>query len=249
MKFWMRFFFMAGLLVGGNVFAEEASENRPLVIILLGPPGAGKGTHAAPLSQRLGIPHISTGDLFREHIRHQTPLGKEVKGYMDEGKLVPDKLVLDMLLQRVAQSDCQKGYLLDGFPRTLTQAEELDRRFAGAVQLMALHFAVPDAVLVERVTGRLACEECGAPYHKLYHPPAQSGLCDICGGELFQRSDDREEVLRKRLEVYHTQTKPLLQYYLRQEVLSPINSDNSKERVFLDVLEAVQRSALLPTSA
>lgn len=213
---------------------------NPLVVILLGPPGAGKGTHAGPLRQHLGLPHISTGDLFREHIRANSPLGAKAKGYIDAGNLVPDELVLDMLFERVAKDDCKNGYILDGFPRTLPQAKELNKRLGDCNRVIALNFNLPDSVIIERITGRIACKLCGRPFHKKYDPPKEDMSCDSCGGELYQRGDDKEAIIQKRLEVYRRETQPLIEYYTRQkEVLRTIDSENTKDQVFSDVLDAL----------
>jgi adenylate kinase len=209
-----------------------------LVVILMGPPGAGKGTHAGPLSKQLGLPHISTGDLFRENIRNQTSLGLKAKEFIDLGNLVPDELVLSMLLERVSRDDCAQGYILDGFPRNLAQAKILNVKI-GKERVLALNFNVPDQVLIERVTGRIACKKCGCPYHKIYHPPVKESVCDSCGGMLYQRVDDNEEIVRKRLEIYREQTMPLIQYYAEQGVLHEIHADQSKDEVFAEVLGAV----------
>ncbi len=231
---------MVGALLGGEAFAMNRSETKPLVVILLGPPGAGKGTHAIPLSQQLGMPHVSTGDLFREHIRSQSPLGQQAKGYIDKGNLVPDDLVLDMLFERVGKEDCKNGYILDGFPRTLPQAKALGQRLNERHRIVALNLNLPDPVIIERVTGRIACKDCGRPYHKLFDPPKKETACDECGGNLHQRDDDKEHIIRKRLEVYRTQTQPLIDYYAQQkEVLREINSQNSKAQVFQDVMDAL----------
>ena len=208
-----------------------------IVVILMGPPGVGKGTHAAPLSGELGLPHISTGNLFREHIREGSPLGIQAKGYIDKGRLVPDDLALDMLFDRVAHSDCQNGYILDGFPRTIAQAQALDKRLNGRHRIIAINFSLPDTVIIERITGRIICKKCSRPYHKTFDPPKRAMLCDACGSALFQRDDDREEIIRKRLEVYYHQTQPLIDYYTK--VLHAIDSQNGKEQVFRDVLVAL----------
>lgn len=237
---------MLGVLLAGNATAMSRTEkNQPLVVILMGPPGAGKGTHAGPLSQQLGLPHISTGDLFRENIRNQTPLGIKAKTFMDQGQLVPDELVFDILFDRVGKSDCKNGYILDGFPRTLAQAKILDQRLASRYQVVALNFNVADPVIIERVTGRIACKQCNRPYHKVYDPPKQENICDSCNVPLIQRDDDKEEIIRKRLEVYRAQTQPLIEYYAQQKVLQEIDSDRSKEQVFHDVLEALPVPALV----
>ncbi|MDE3046229.1 MAG: adenylate kinase [Verrucomicrobiota bacterium] len=214
-----------------------------MVVILMGPPGAGKGTHAGPLSHELALPHISTGDLFRENIRNQTPLGLKAKEFIDQGKLVPDDLVLDMLFNRISKDDCKQGYLLDGFPRTVAQAQAFEQRLGSSSTLLALHFAVEDEALVERITGRLSCKQCSRPHHLKFDPPKAPGQCDSCGGPLYQRDDDREEVLRKRLEVYHTQTEPLIAHFSKKEgLLLEVDSIGSKEEVFHRVLETLDAS-------
>ncbi len=237
---------MVSLLVGGEASAMNRSESKPLVVILMGPPGAGKGTHAIPLSKHLHIPHISTGDLFRENIRKATPLGQKAKGYIDQGQLVPDELVLDMLFYRVSQADCKNGYILDGFPRTVAQAEAFDQKAKVHHRLLALNFNLKDELIVQRVAGRIACKDCGRPYHKVYDPPAKENVCDHCDGTLYQRDDDKEEIIRKRLDVYRAQTEPLIHHYSRQRgVLSEIDSGKPKEQVFQDVLEAVPQLPVL----
>lgn len=210
----------------------------PFVIVLMGPPGAGKGTHAGPLSAQLGLPHISTGDLFRENIRNQTKLGKIAKGFIDQGQLVPDELVLDMLFERVAKEDCSQGYILDGTPRTLTQARVLDQKLEG--RLIVLNFHLDDAEIIRRLSGRIACKNCGRPFHRQFELPKKEGTCDSCNGPLYQRDDDNEATVRKRLEVYRAQTLPLIEYYARQKgVLKEVNSHQEKDAVFQDVLEAL----------
>ena len=235
---------MCSLFTTGSMQAMNppaSLEIKALVVVLMGPPGAGKGTHANPLSKELGLPHISTGDLFREHIRNQTPLGQKAKHFIDQGKLVPDGLVLDMLFERIAKKDCQNGYLLDGFPRTVAQAEAFGQRFGDGGQLLTLYFAVEDDALVERITGRIACKDCGKPHHLQFDPPKESGRCNGCRGPLYQRDDDKEEIIRKRLEVYHAQTEPLIDYYAQKEgSFYPIDSTGSKEEVFNRVLDAIQ---------
>lgn len=212
-------------------------ESLPLVVILLGPPGAGKGTHAGPLSHQLKLPHISTGDLFRENMRELTPLGLVAKTFIDKGLLVPDELVFDMLFHRTGQSDCKNGYILDGFPRTLPQAQLLDARLKDNSRLVVVNLALADETIVKRVTGRIACKKCGRPYHKVFDPPQNQALC-ACGGALHQRDDDREEIIRKRLEVYHKQTQPLIEYYaLQKEVFHEIDSQKGKAEVFQAVLD------------
>jgi adenylate kinase len=204
----------------------------PLVIILLGPPGSGKGTQAKQLAQDCQLPHISTGDLFRENISQGTELGKKVKGVIQAGMLVSDQLVLDMLFERVSKSDCQKGYLLDGFPRTIPQAEALSKALAGNCRMMALCLDVPDDVIVKRSAGRLLCKQCGAIYNRDRSPPKQEGVCDQCGGEVYQRPDDAPAVVQERLKVYHEQTEPLVRYYDERGLLTVFNGDQPPSAVY-----------------
>ena len=228
------------LLAAAEAEALHRGASKPVVILLLGPPGAGKGTHAAPLSEALGLPHISTGDLFRIHIQQKTELGLLAKTYIDRGNLVPDNLVLDMLFGRLQEPDCAQGSILDGFPRTLPQAKALDERLKGKCRVLALNFYVPDSILIERITGRLICRDCKRPYHKLFDPPRESGFCGQCGGALYTREDDQEKIVRNRLEVYRAETLPLIDHYAAQkDVLREIDGQNSKAQVFHDVLEAM----------
>jgi adenylate kinase len=213
---------------------------RSLVLLLLGPPGCGKGTQAEPLSGELRIPHISTGNLFREHIRGQTPLGKKAKEFMDLGKLVPDELVLDMLFERIGEEDCKRGYILDGFPRTLPQAEAFEKRLGSETTLIAVSFTLSDETLIERIVGRLACAGCGRSYHLRFSPPTRERICDQCNSSLYQRDDDKEEIVKKRLQVYRAQTAPLLDHYASKEgVLREVKSQGSKEQVFKEVMEVI----------
>lgn len=247
MRFLIGWIVMFAAVLAGEANASSRTQEEPrLVIILMGPPGAGKGTHAVPLSEHLQIPHISTGDLFRENIRNQTPVGQKAKSYIDQGKLVPDEVVLNMVFARIGQADCKLGYILDGFPRTVAQAQALDQRLRmHPCRVIAVNLNVPDSLLIERISGRSACKSCGKPYHKTHTPPQNEGVCDSCKGTLYQRDDDREEILRKRLEVYHAQTKPLIEYYSRQKnVLREVEAKNSKEEVFQSVLKAVDAPAL-----
>lgn len=238
------------LLTGQGVAMNQSNaKQNKTVVILLGPPGAGKGTHAAPLSEHLSLPHISTGDLFRENIRNNTPLGQKVKTFMDQGKLVPDELVLDMLFNRMQASDCAQGCILDGFPRTVPQAVALDAKLGKNTKIIALNFNVPDSVLIERISGRLVCKDCKKPYHKTFDPPKQPNVCDACGGTLITRDDDRESIVRKRLEVYHAESQPLIDYYAKKkDVLREIDSQNSKDEVFRDVLLALSSTPKENTS-
>ncbi len=208
------------------------------VLILLGPPGAGKGTQASRLGAALSLPHVSTGDLFRENLKNNTPLGQKARGYMDSGRLVPDELVLEMLFERVSKPDCSKGYLLDGFPRTIPQAEALEKRLASrSARVQVLNLRVPDAQLLERITGRRSCKACGNIQHQKYSPPKTAGKCDKCGGELVQRSDDTAEVFGKRLAVYREQTQPLEAHYAARKLLVDVDGARTPEKVFDDLLQ------------
>ena len=228
------------LLTGQGVAMSQSNQKAATIIILLGPPGAGKGTHASPLSEHLSLPHISTGDLFRENIRNNTALGEKVKSFMDQGKLVPDELVLDMLFQRMEARDCARGCILDGFPRTVAQAKALDDKLDKKTRVIALNFNVPDSVLIERISGRMICKDCKKPYHKRFDPPRQTNVCDTCGGTLITRDDDQESIVRKRLEVYHAESQPLIDYYAKKkDVLREIDSQNPKEQVFRDIMIAL----------
>ncbi|MDO4168720.1 MAG: adenylate kinase [Lachnospiraceae bacterium] len=182
-------------------------------IIMLGAPGAGKGTQAKMISEKYGIPHISTGDIFRANIKNGTELGKKAKSYMDQGLLVPDELVVDLVVDRVGQDDCAKGYILDGFPRTIPQAEALDAALGEDKIDYAIDIEVPDDNIVTRMSGRRACVGCGATYHIVYNPTKEEGVCDACGEKLILRDDDKPETVQKRLGVYHEQTQPLIDYY------------------------------------
>ncbi len=209
--------------------------SKTLVIILLGPPGAGKGSQAALIREKMQpkkiLGHISTGDLLRDNIKRGTSLGQKSKAFIDAGRLVPDDLILDMLFERVREEDCKEGYILDGFPRTLAQAEAFDERLGSHSKVIALNLEISDHEILKRLTKRLICEQCQRPYHLIFSPPKKAGICDVCGGKLYQRSDDTEEVVKKRLEVYHQQTKPLIQYYKDKKMLHSIDATVSKEAV------------------
>ncbi|MCI8639113.1 MAG: adenylate kinase [Coprococcus sp.] len=203
-------------------------------IIMLGAPGAGKGTQAKKIAAKYSIPHISTGDIFRANIKNGTELGKKAKTYMDQGLLVPDELVVDLVVDRVNQEDCAKGYVLDGFPRTIPQAEALDAALAKQGQKMdyAVDVDVPDENIIRRMGGRRACVGCGATYHLVYAAPKQDGICDTCGGELILRDDDKPETVEKRLGVYHEQTQPLIDYYTNAGILKTVDGTVDMEDVF-----------------
>lgn len=210
-------------------------------IIMLGAPGAGKGTQAKQIAEKYTIPHISTGDIFRANIKAETELGKKAKKYMDEGLLVPDELVMDLVVDRLQQADCEKGYVLDGFPRTIVQAEGLDKELAKLGQKMdyAIDVEVPDENIINRMSGRRACVGCGATYHIQYAAPAKEGICDKCGGELILRQDDAPETVKKRLGVYHDQTQPLITYYDQEGILVKVDGTKDIEDVFADIVKVL----------
>ena len=207
-------------------------------IIMLGAPGAGKGTQAKKIAEKCGIPHISTGDIFRANIKNGTELGKKAKTYMDQGLLVPDELVCDLVVDRIQQDDCKKGYILDGFPRTIPQAESLDKALQAIGEKMdyAIDVEVPDENIVKRMGGRRACVGCGATYHLVYAPTKKEGICDVCGGELILRDDDKPETVQKRLGVYHEHTQPLIDYYKNQGILREVDGSVDMEDVFKEIL-------------
>lgn len=208
------------------------------VMILIGPPGSGKGTQAVRASKELRIPHISTGDLFRENLKNNTDLGKKVRAFIDAGKLVPDELVLEMLFQRISREDCVKGYFLDGFPRTIPQAEALDSFLNGKANVLVLNLKCSDESVIKRISGRLTCKNCGHIYNKYFSPPKTEGQCDICGSPLIQRPDDHENVVEERLRVYKNQTEPLIEFYKNEKVLVDIQGENSPDIVYQDLIKA-----------
>ncbi len=210
---------------------------KPIFLIFLGPPMSGKGTQAARLSRLLGIPQVSSGDLFRDNIKNQTSLGREAKAYMDRGDLVPDEITIGMVAERLSRPDCADGALLDGFPRTIPQAEELDRILEelGASLSGVLAVNVPEEVLVERASGRRICPVCGRTYHLTFNPPEQGSICDVDGGELYQRDDDLPETVRQRLAVYQEQTSPLVSFYRDRGLLREINGDQPIDDVAKDI--------------
>ncbi len=203
-------------------------------VIMLGAPGAGKGTQAKKIAAKYHVPHISTGDIFRANIKNGTELGKKAKTYMDQGLLVPDELVVDLVVDRVNQEDCVDGYVLDGFPRTIPQAEALDKALADLGQKVdyAVNVEVPDENIVTRMGGRRACVGCGATYHLEYAPTKEEGICDACGGDLILRDDDKPETVTKRLNVYHEQTQPLIDYYNQAGILKEVDGTVDIEEVF-----------------
>lgn len=203
-------------------------------IVLLGPPGAGKGTQAKSISNRYSIPHISTGDIFRKNISENTPLGIEAKSYMDNGQLVPDEVTINMVKDRLQQDDCKNGYLLDGFPRTVHQAEALDNFLTEREESIdtALLIEVPKEFILERMTGRRVCPSCGASYHIKFNPPTYDGKCDLCGSDVIQRKDDTEETVKERLDVYENQTQPLIDFYKNKKQLSVVDGTQAINEVF-----------------
>ena len=208
-------------------------------IIMLGAPGAGKGTQAKKIAEKYSIPHISTGDIFRANIKNGTELGKKAKTYMDQGLLVPDELVVDLVVDRVNQDDCKNGYVLDGFPRTIPQAEALTKALAAMDQKMdyAIDVDVPDENIVNRMSGRRACVGCGATYHLKYAPTKTEGICDVCGKELILRDDDKPETVQKRLNVYHEQTQPLIDYYTAAGILRTVDGTVDINDVFQAIVD------------
>ena len=203
-------------------------------IVMLGAPGAGKGTQAQRIAEKYGIPHISTGDIFRSNIKAGTELGKKAKSFIDQGLLVPDEVTIGMLLDRIHEADCKNGYILDGFPRTIPQAESLDKALAAIGEKMdyAIDVEVPDENIVKRMGGRRACVGCGATYHLVYAPTKKEGICDACGGDLILRDDDKPETVQKRLGVYHEQTQPLIDYYEKAGILKNVDGTVDMKDVF-----------------
>ena len=208
-------------------------------IIMLGAPGAGKGTQAKMIAAKYGIPHVSTGDIFRANIKNGTELGKKAKTYMDAGQLVPDSLTVDLLIDRISQDDCANGYVLDGFPRTIPQAQCLEEALSARGESVdyAINVEVPDSNIVNRMGGRRACVTCGATYHIVHIPPKKEGICDKCGSELILRDDDKPETVQNRLKVYHEQTQPLIDFYSKKGVLKEVDGTQDMNAVFEDIVK------------
>lgn len=218
------------------------TSTRPLYIVMLGAPGAGKGTQARMLSEALGLPQVSSGDIFRENLKQATPLGLLAKTYMDAGQLVPDDVTINMVMDRLSRPDCANGVVLDGFPRTLAQAAALDKALAGqglAISVVPL-LEVTDEAVIERLAGRRVCRDCQAMYHVVFSPPQAADRCDKCGGELYRRADDDPETVRNRLFVYYKQTAPLIGYYYAHGVLVSLNGDRPMAEVQADLLAAIR---------
>ena len=211
-------------------------------IIMLGAPGAGKGTQAKQIAAKYSIPHISTGDIFRANIKNGTELGKKAKEYMDQGALVPDELTCDLVMDRISQPDAANGFVLDGFPRTIPQAEALDKALTAAGQAMdyAIDVDVPDENIVNRMSGRRACLKCGATYHIVSIPTKVEGICDVCGEPVVQRDDDKPETVQKRLTVYHEQTQPLIDYYKGKGILKSVDGTVPMEQVFEEIVKILE---------
>lgn len=219
-----------------------------LRIVFLGAPGAGKGTQARLIADKHGIPQVSTGDILREAVRVGTELGREAKGFMDRGELVPDVLMVGLIRARIAEADCAPGFLLDGFPRTLEQARSLDEMLAEVERplSLAIDFSVPNAELIRRLTGRRVCRSCGASFHLVSAPPQNAGVCDHCAGELYQRADDNEGTVGRRLAVYEAQTAPITEYYRSQGILQPVNGMRDIEEIqtqLEEILSAASKTA------
>ena len=212
-------------------------------VVMLGAPGAGKGTQAKMIATKYNVPHISTGDIFRANIKEGTELGKKAKSYMDQGLLVPDELVVDLVVDRIQQEDCKDGYILDGFPRTIPQAEALDAALSKLNTKLdvALDIDVADDFIVKRMGGRRACLGCGATYHIVNIPPKKEGICDTCGAELVLRDDDKPETVEKRLAVYHEQTQPLIDYYKNSGILVTLDGTKDMNEVFANICSVLER--------
>lgn len=211
---------------------------KPLNIIMLGAPGAGKGTQARQLSLRFSIPHISTGDILREAVKNRTSLGLKAKSFLDKGKLVPDDVIIDVVKERLSKDDCRNGFILDGFPRTIPQAESLNSHISD-IRVINIH--VDEAELIKRLSGRRVCKKCGANYHIIYSPPTNEGICNMCGGELYQRDDDTEDTIKARLQVYKNQTAPLIDYYKKKNILFTISGKGSIQDIFNEILKVLNR--------
>lgn len=217
-------------------------KGKPLYIVLLGGPGAGKGTQAERLATNLDIPQVSTGDLFRENLKEETELGLLAKQYMDRGELVPDEITVGMVRERLSRPDAAEGAILDGFPRTIAQAEALEALLEdlGAKLSAVFYIKVPKEVLLKRLSGRWTCRDCGAMYHEIFHPPEEPGVCDKCGGELYQRPDDTPETQRHRIEVYFEQTAPLIDYYREKGLLVEVDGRQGIEEIQADLLDLIE---------
>ena len=232
-------FAILGAFMVGFIHAN-IQKKEPTIIILMGPPGSGKGTHAVELSKMLKIPHISTGDIFRENLTKDTPIGKKAKSFIEKGQLVPDEIVNEMLFDRLKKTDCEKGYILDGYPRNLEQAYSLEKNIKN-ISPIILDLKISDSILIERITNRLICSNCGAVFNKLFSPPKKNGICDYCQNNLYQRKDDKESVIKKRLTIYHKETSPLIDYY-KEKDFHQIAADRKKEKILQELLDIVKET-------
>jgi adenylate kinase len=239
---------LLAVFVSATILGVDAMDlnkhDRQDVIILLGPPGSGKGTQAKDISEVTRLPHISTGDLFRENINHNTELGQKAKTFMNQGKLVPDELVLEMLYDRVSKEDCKFGYLLDGFPRTIPQAQSLDKTLPRNANVAAINLHVSDEVVLKRIAGRVSCRYCGNTQNIYFSPPKIPNYCDRCGRELYQRDDDKPDVVQERLKVYSKLTAPLLDYYTSKNVLHNVNGEKGFEEVKKEILAILKTAGI-----
>jgi len=210
-------------------------------LILLGPPGAGKGTQAVRLAEKYSIPQISTGDILREAVKEKTPLGVKAKGYMNSGNLVPDEIVIGIIKERLAEDDCKNGFILDGFPRTIVQAEKLEGMLkdGGKGINKVINIEIEDDILIKRLTGRRVCNNCGESYHIIFEPPTNDNMCNKCNKELFQRDDDKEDTIISRLQVYKKQTAPLIDYYNKKRTLATIKGNGAMDKIFSDICHAI----------
>ena len=220
-----------GPFLGGHSMAAETPKGKIPLFVLIGGPGSGKGTLASSVVKEFGVTHISTGDMFRYHIKNETPIGKKAKSFIEAGRLAPDDLVIDMLQERLQQLDCQKGALLDGFPRTLAQAKALDNIVKDKFDLIVLFLDVSDATILQRLSGRRSCPGCNAVFHITFAPPKQANICDTCGAALIIRNDDREETIKERLAIFHQQNEPLKAYYEEKGLVSTINGEKGASSV------------------
>lgn len=223
-----------------HLFSMTETTHKPLVILMMGPPGSGKGTQAVRLAERFSMPHVSTGDMFRDHLKKNTPLGQEARGYLEAGKLVPDTLVINMLKNRISQPDCSQGFLLDGFPRTIPQAEELAVVLKPNYNLIVLDLIVADETVRQRISGRRTCVGCGKSYHVMFAPPQTENQCDSCKAQLIQRKDDAEDVVQARLNAYHAQTKPLEGFYKEQKLYKAVDGEKAPNEVFKECVTIVE---------
>ncbi|MCH9631441.1 MAG: adenylate kinase [Chlamydiia bacterium] len=216
---------------------ENHGTKNALVIILLGPPGVGKGSQAEKIAAKLHLPHISTGDLLRENIKNGTDLGKKAKDIMEEGKLVPDTLINEMAFDRVKHPDCKEGYILDGYPRTTAQAEVLSKHLGSDANIKVVNFFASDKTVAARISGRLICRKCKTSFHREFKKPKEEGICDKCGGELYQRPDDHMDTVLKRLQVYKEQTEPLIKFFDQKKLLKTIHCEKGMDEIFNETLD------------